>query len=305
MELNESGGGNLRVLWATDGSQNSRAAIPLLRSIILPATERITVLTVAPHSLLSGARPDPTFLTKIMPRAKKRALFEAEETARQEATLLDPLCPVEAISRWGNPIETILKVARSSRVNMIVMAAKGHSNLGMLVLGSVTQGVVQHATLPVLIARPGAESVGRILLGYDGTPPARRAVQFLDRLALPQDVDIIFTHVIEPFGVPAGTPVSYRARAIEEAHKINERRHRQAERALALLKDRFSATGRTVITEAPTGKPDAVLDESARKHHASLVVVGSRKPSPAQHYLLGSTAEKLVRHSHTSMLVVR
>jgi nucleotide-binding universal stress UspA family protein len=35
------------------------------------------------------------------------------------------------------------------------------------------------------------------------------------------------------------------------------------------------------------------------------VAVGSRKPSRVRHYLLGSTAERLVRHCAASVLVVR
>ena len=52
----------LRVLWATDGSESSRSAAPLLRELVLPAAERLVVLAVAPHSFISGARPDPAAL---------------------------------------------------------------------------------------------------------------------------------------------------------------------------------------------------------------------------------------------------
>jgi universal stress protein G/universal stress protein F len=47
------------------------------------------------------------------------------------------------------------------------------------------------------------------------------------------------------------------------------------------------------------------LQEAARKERADLVVVGSRKPSATAHYLIGSTAEKIVRHVAASVLIVR
>jgi nucleotide-binding universal stress UspA family protein len=303
--MTEADARKLRVLWATDGSGPSHGAITLLRELVLPVTEQLTVLTVAPHSLLSGARPDPGFLTGVAAPARRRALLEAEHQARSEIALLDPEpVPAEAVSRWGNPIEEILRVARLS-ADLVILGAKGHSNLGLLLLGSVAQGVVQHATKPVLIARPGTEAVRKIVIGYDSSPAARRAVDFVGRLAVRPEVEFLLASVIEPFTIPAGTPVSYRRLAVEEAHRINERQHRTAERALTALANRFKAAGRQVQTAVLAGPAGPELDDFARKHEADLVVVGSRRPSPARHYLLGTTAEKLVRHSHTSVLVVR
>ena len=296
----------LRVLWATDGSEAARSAVPILRQTVLPVAERLVVMTVAPHSFLSGARPDPAFLTRITPLARRKALTESEQLAQQEATRLDPpYMKVEAIARWGNPIEEILRMARMMVADIVVMGAKGHSNLGLLLLGSVSQGVVQHSTRPVLIARPDRERVDRILIGYEGSPPAKKAVSFLDRLALPAGAQLRLTYVIEPFSVPSGTPISYRRMAIEEARKINERHHRTAQRALATLERRLREQGRNVTSEVRSGPAGQELQEAASEFNADLIVVGSRKPDPLRHYLLGSTAEKLVRHADTSVLVVR
>ena len=66
------------------------------------------------------------------------------------------------------------------------------------------QGVVQHAQRPVLIVRPGPDDLDRVLVGYDGSPQAKRAVQFLDRLNLKPDVVIELAYVVEPFVPPKG-----------------------------------------------------------------------------------------------------
>ncbi|HEY4685077.1 MAG TPA: universal stress protein [Dehalococcoidia bacterium] len=295
----------LHVLWATDGSASARNAVPLLRGLVLPAAERLTVLTVAPHSLISGARPDPAFIARVTPAARRGALVEAEQLAMREATALDPPFKPDVLSRWGHPIQEVLRAARSLAADLIVLGAKGHSNLRILVLGSVSQGVVQHATLPVLIARPSAGPVRRVVLGYHGSAAARRAVAFLERLALPPEVEVRLTTVVEPFAVPAGTPIGYRRLAIAEANRVNARRHTAAQRALDGLAARLRADGLRVETEVVAGAAGPELDAAAQRHGAELIVVGSRKPSPARHYLLGSTAEKLVRHARASVLVVR
>ena len=299
-EANEK---KLRVLWATDGSGDAHNAIPILRQFVLPATEKLQVLTVAPHSFFSGARPDPTFLTKVTAAAKRRALLEGQETAESDCTLLDPSVPVEAFSRWGNPIEEILKAGRSA--DLIVMGAKGHSNLGLILLGSVAQGVVQNASRPVLVARPGSLGVQRIVIGYDGSPPARRAIDFIERLPHKLALKLTLVHVLEPFVMPQGTPPSYRKQAIEEAREINERNEVAAERTLASVRQRLEAVGIAAETQVRTGSASEEIDALARELDADLVMVGSRKPDAERHYLVGSTAEKLVRHARTSVLVVR
>jgi nucleotide-binding universal stress UspA family protein len=158
----------------------------------------------------------------------------------------------------------------------------------------------------VLIARPETEKIDRVLVGFEPTAPARRAVQFLKQLALPRDGEIVVSQVVEPFTMPSGTPLAYRKRAIAEADKINDRNERSARRALETAAAEIKPSGLKVTTEVLMGEAAGPeLEASARKHHADLVVVGSRKPSPARHYLLGSTAEKLVRHAPMSVLVVR
>ena len=134
---------------------------------------------------------------------------------------------------------------------------------------------------------------------------ARRSVTFLDRLSLPPDVAFKLVYVVEPFTMPSGATPAFRRRAMDEARQIDEKRQADAERALESLAGTMRATGRRVETIVLEGAAGPQLDEAARDFDADLLVVGSRKPSPESHYLLGTTAEKLVRHSHVSVLIVR
>ncbi|MGE0687503.1 MAG: universal stress protein [Dehalococcoidia bacterium] len=294
----------LRVLFATDGSGPARDASSVLRQLILPVTSKLTVLSVAPQSFLSGARPDPAFLLKATPAARRTALAESEEEAQAAATELDPdpEIDVDVIARWGNPIEEILRAARRAPADLVVLGAKGHSGLGIMLLGSVSQGVVQNSTLPVLIVRPDIDHVSKVLIGYDDSPEARKAINFLDRLQLPLDVEIILSYVDTPF--PKAQRGSKR-NSMAAAQAAAERNHDIEEAALGGVAAHFATQGYRVSTEVLNGTASSELDESARKHRAGIIIVGSRKPAPARHYLIGSTAEKLVRHAEASVLVVR
>ena len=305
MAPGESSG--LKVLWATDGSDESRVALPLLRRLVLPVTDKLTVLSVAPQSFISGARPDPGFLTRITPAAKRRALLEAEDVAQQAATDLDPpeAVDVGALSRWGNAIEEVLRVGRTGRADLVVIGAKGHSNLELILLGSVSQGVVQHSPRPVLIVRPGPDELDRVLVGYDGSPQAKRALQFLDQLNLPESVVLHLAYVVEPFVPPKGATGRFRRRAVADLQALNQEQDRIAQDELDAQAAQLQARGRRVEKSVLTGPAGKALDEAAVKTGADLIVLGVRKPSPESKYLLGGTAEKLVRSSRASVLVVK
>jgi nucleotide-binding universal stress UspA family protein len=299
-------GSGLRVLWASDGSADALSAIPLLRRLVLPATQRLVVLSVAPHSFLSGSRPEPRLLARVSATLKRRALVEALQEAQRSATELDPVdTVVAAVSRWGNPINEVLRHARLDSSDLIVLGAKGHSNLRLILLGSVSQGVVQHSTRPVLIARPSASDAREIVVGFDGSTHSRRAIDFVERLDLAPDISLRLVFVIEPLLLPDGMPREFRRLATENAENIDERRLHNARVALNVTAQNLRKSGRRVDTEVVLGESGLVLEEVARRHGAALIVVGSRKPARERHYLLGSTAEELVRHSQTSVLVVR
>ena len=60
---------------------------------------------------------------------------------------------VEAELLEGPPAESILRVAEIRKADIIVLGARGLGTLSGLVLGSVSQKVLQHAACPVLVVR--------------------------------------------------------------------------------------------------------------------------------------------------------
>jgi nucleotide-binding universal stress UspA family protein len=188
------------------------------------------------------------------------------------------------------------------------MGAKGHSNLGLMLLGSVAQGVVQHTSRPVLVARPRSrdrEALRTLLVGYDGSADARRAISFLRRLHLPATTRVILTAVVQPFQLPPHLPADQRRQATDAAHAISAQRHRTAERLLESVARRCKGIWEVETAVLEDDSAARALDRAARERDVDLVVVGSRRPAPPGTYLGGSTAEKLVQHAQTSLLVVR
>ena len=64
------------------------------------------------------------------------------------------------------------------------------------------------------------------------------------------------------------------------------------------------AAGSNVSAEVRSGKPAPEIIRAAEDHKADLIIVASHNPG-MQDYFLGSTAARVVRHAHCSVLVDR
>jgi nucleotide-binding universal stress UspA family protein len=83
-------------------------------------------------------------------------LREAAEAYTGEIKKLCDQSSVESIIsiKSGHPVEEIVKEAKKSKANLIVMGSHGRSALSAIVLGSVSYGVIHNDTsIPILIVR--------------------------------------------------------------------------------------------------------------------------------------------------------
>ena len=88
---------------------------------------------------------------------------------------------MEAMQR-GGVAATITAVAADHDASVVVVGSRGRSAVRSTVVGSVTYGVLHATRCPVLVAREGSTETrsvhdGPLVLCYDGSDPARHAVQ--------------------------------------------------------------------------------------------------------------------------------
>jgi nucleotide-binding universal stress UspA family protein len=81
------------------------------------------------------------------------------EAAEGYAGEIKKLCDKSGVAskvsiKMGHPVEEIVKEAKRSKANLIVMGSHGRSALSATVLGSVSYGVIHNdASVPILIVR--------------------------------------------------------------------------------------------------------------------------------------------------------
>jgi nucleotide-binding universal stress UspA family protein len=131
-----------------------------------------------------------------------------------------------------------------------------------------------------------------ILVGFDGSPNARRALEAALDVA---ETDTRITIVAAAQATaPSGQVPPVWAEGLEE-------RQRELEEA----RRRLAEVGRDAQVVAVLGAPADVLVEEAEKRGADLIVVGRRGLSGAERLVMGSVSSKVARTAPCSVLIVR
>ena len=150
------------------------------------------------------------------------------------------------------------------------------------------------------------ESVGahvnmqRILVPINFSRESAKAVRYAVSLARQFDASITLVHVVEPsYGPPAfgGAPVARQATEKERAARAKSK--------LGVMGHRILGPCRIVETVIRNGLAFFEITEAAKALNADLIIIGTHGYSGPTRAIMGSTAEKVVRHAPCPVLVVR
>jgi len=217
--------------------------------------------------------------------AVERGLTDALDEARRAG-----VTHIKAQLISGPAAERILELAEST--DLIVMGTHGHTGLSRLLLGSVAEKVVRHARCSVLVARRHVESPGfhHILVPVDFSDCSRRALEEAGELARRSGAAVTLLHVIDPPGVygPDDDDLQSTGRLDDWGDLIEARTATQVTRLMR------------------TGNPaPQVLSTAAEDPSVDLIIVGSHGRTGLQRMLIGSVAEKVLRHATRPVMVAR
>lgn len=132
-----------------------------------------------------------------------------------------------------------------------------------------------------------------IVLGYDESPGARRALRYAIDLAKLLNDELVLVYGAEP-------PSRMGEEFAEHLHALAE----QGKSALAHAVEQTKAAGVPSIVELVDEKPATALLAAADKHDARLIVVGTYGESPLRGAILGSTPHKLLHWSSRPVLCI-
>ena len=132
-----------------------------------------------------------------------------------------------------------------------------------------------------------------IVLGYDETPGAKRALGYAIDLARLLGDTLVLVYGAEPPGRMGEEFTAHLAALAERGKAALEHAVQQA-----------AAAGVATVVELVDEKPAQALLDSADKHDARLIVVGTYGESPIRGAILGATPHKLLHWSGRPVLCV-
>ncbi|HET7505224.1 MAG TPA: universal stress protein [Kofleriaceae bacterium] len=206
---------------------------------------------------------------------------------------------VETVMLSGVPWQQLIDLLRAdSAFDLVVMGTHGRTGLSRFLIGSVTESVVRQSPCPVLVvrSRDAGKPFVHVLCPVDFSPCSREAVDLAAAVAAPGGAGITLLHVIElPVSYSGEPPVAGFA---EDLDRASARLLEQWARELT------AKVSVPVTTRSRIGSPGAqilaVLDADPT---FDLVVMGSHGRTGIRRMLLGSVAEKVVRHAACPVLV--
>ena len=294
----------MKVLIGVDGSENGFAAVSHAGRLLSAAKDQVA-LYYSP----------PELRTKGDAAARSREILVRGVLDQARTHLPEPLrAGVKEIVGTQPPRHGLIVASEEWRADMIVVGARGVGTMEKLLLGSVSDSVVQTSHLPVLVVRPeGSPSGGeRALLCVDGSAACRQAGDFLQQLTWPQGSTGRLVYVMD--SMFAGEIPEWLAEKARDADAekmaqswIAEHDAERTERRKELLAysetlpPLFKGQAPIVAEGAPAEQILKAIDDSK----SNLVVLGARGLGVWKRLLMGSTSHKVLLHAPCSVLVIR
>jgi nucleotide-binding universal stress UspA family protein len=172
---------------------------------------------------------------------------------------------------------------RKSSAQVVVADASGH----------------RVASAPAAQMAPVRFRIGRILVPMDFSEHSRKALRYARPFAEQFGAQITLLHIIEPVMLP--TDFSYVPATPVD---IDEKRMCDARKQLAGIAHELGATV-PVDFIVRLGRSWKEIVDTAKTKHMDLLIIATHGYTGLKYALLGSVAEKIIRHAPCPVLVVR
>lgn len=138
----------------------------------------------------------------------------------------------------------------------------------------------------------------KILVGYDGSENARRALDRAIALSItnaaPIRVVVAVNTVLVVYGPTAYYPPGYQEQVMKEGRTV-----------LDWAIKRVAGAGVKVSGSVEDGHPGEIILDLCEREGIDLVVLGRRGISGVQRFLLGGVSSSVVSHSKCDVLIVK
>lgn len=284
------------ILVPVDGSEHAERAAAHAQYLATVFDATVHVVSVVDVQAVAGpfdaGGVDEAFVERL--EAEGEQAIEAVESEFEGGA-------IETAVVQGRPNEAILDYTEEHGVDMIAMGTHGRTGLGRYLTGSVTEAVVRHAEVPVLTVRKTAASrvseYDDIMIPTDGSEAATAAVEHGLAVAERTGARVHVVNVVNVSDLATGADYTLPTELLQT---FQERGERITEEIAAAARDR----GLDAVTEVREGFPGQDLLDYAETAEVDLIAMGTAGRTGLRRFLLGSTAERVIRHADVPVLAV-
>lgn len=193
----------------------------------------------------------------------------------------------------GSPPDTLLAAANEQHADLLAVGGRGSGGFSHLHIGSVAHHLSHHTTLPLaIVPRTGSAPVEHLVVGVDGSPGSRAAVDFCAELAARLSVPVTAVFAFDPLleWVAESDSRSWRRRAESEVNTWIEP---------------IEAAGVAVEIDVDRDtQPVAAITRAIEAHPGSVAVLGTRGLGGFSGIRLGRIPLQLVHHTTAAVILV-
>jgi len=294
-----------KVLIPTDFSRHGEHLLGCIPDLKNAGTEEVVLLHVI----------DPIRIvhwTDILAGIDGQAVKEIKEEVRKE--LKEIASKAKSVQKIiikhrvevGLSYQEILRVAREENVSLIIMGSHGRSFIKGATLGSVTENVLRHTKVPLLIEkykfietedklicqRICEEMFGRILYPTDFSDSSLPALSVLKHLKKAGAREVVAVHIQDT-----------RKLLPHLANKMNEFNKTDTVR-LGEIKKQLESIGYRVKTILRDAIPFVEINKIAKEEDVSVIVLSTKGKSAVEEALIGSVSEEIARRHIRPVLLI-
>jgi nucleotide-binding universal stress UspA family protein len=144
-----------KILVATDGSNLSKKAVSSAIDLAAAVKAELVALYVVPRYPVSYFEGGMSVPASEIARTEKQWAEQGQAVvdAVQASAQAEGVKAKGSVTRSNLVAESIMAAAKKNKCDLVVMASHGRKGLKRVLLGSETQHVLTHSSVPVLVLR--------------------------------------------------------------------------------------------------------------------------------------------------------
>ena len=289
-----------RILWASDGSRESRDALRWVELFATRLGASVSALSVIESPDLCTLEVPDDLKAEISLIDRDLGTREAKRLRRLGSVLEQKGIKAETRVIRGIPYQEIIKAAQSHDVDLIAMGKRGLNLWDRMLLGSTTTKVLRESHVPILTVRQTAKkpAVKKILVPSSFSPADNVSLEWALEFAGPLGASVFLLHIVQAHRswdtVKGGFMGRLRRVATEKLDAMLETVPAQKRKGVSKF-TRVKAFSR----------PWSGILSFVREEGIDMIVMGTHARKGVPRFFLGSVAERVIREAPCPVITVR